>query len=252
MPKAVAISQVDDLLRAGCARNVPAELHYEPANGALVAARVRLLELTKHHILADRPLLVGGEQTIPVGKSISVHVSVRGTRYKFPSAIESDRRRVRLNARQLVPGIALRRPATMSESQRRSHLRVSLASIEPINVDLARPHETSIDACSVDAGQISAWLLDLSVGGASLLVDRRVLDKVTAGERFHISFELPCMEIPFCMFATVRHSRTVERSDSLRIGVLFKPWPGSSFAMDQSRISQFVAAYERRMLRRRK
>ncbi|MGB2985582.1 MAG: hypothetical protein WBE26_06835 [Phycisphaerae bacterium] len=243
---------VERLIGAGCARNVPVELHYETAGGAIVMGRVRLLELTERQFLADRPLYSNDDAQIPTGAAISVHVLLDGVRYQFDSAIEESKRLVRLNARQRVPGIALRRPAVMAESQRRSHLRISMATYDPINIDLVRPDPTFPDACSIDAELVAAWMLDLSVGGVSVLVDHRILNRVQQTERFFLTFALPSVDDEFYMLGSHRHSRVVEASDSLRIGLSFRPWRDRQFTHDQRRLSRFIAEHERSMLRRRK
>lgn len=253
MPGTQSISlSVDELLEAGCARNVPAELHYEDARGMVSVARARLLGVEGKEILADRPLYLEDNAEIPPGKPITVHVLVNGTRYQFTSAITAVNRFVRLNARQVVPGIALRKPKTVAPSQRRANLRISLANYDPISVVLVHPHPDIPDACWIDAHALSAWLIDLSGGGTSVLVDRMILGRVRRGEQFYLTFFLPLDGGWFNMLGTVRQCRTVEVSNSLRIGFNFRPWPGSNFAQDQQRVSRFVAAFERRILRRRK
>jgi hypothetical protein len=94
-------------------------------------------------------------------------------------------------------------------------------------------------------------MFDLSAGGISVLVDRGILNRVRAAERFFATFALPSTNRKLCMLAAVRHSRVVEPSGSLRIGLSFRPWGGGRLAHDQRRILQFVAAHERRLLRRR-
>lgn len=243
---------MEQLIGAGCARNVPAELLYEDRDGTVVAGRVRLLELTSRQILADRPVYLDSEGTIPLGAPITVHVTLRGARHQFESLIEEGERTVRLNGRQAIPGIALRKPAVVTESQRRAHLRISVVAYDPISVIMARPHPTLADACAVDASIISGWLVDLSVGGLSVLVDRGVLESARLTEPFFLTFALPAMEGEFNMLGSVRHCRVVERSNSSRLGISFRPWRGRAFRRDQRRISRFVTEHERRLLRRRK
>lgn len=243
---------VDELLEAACARNVPAELHYENRQGTISIGRARLLAFDDKEILADRPLYVEADSEIPADAPITVHVRVDGARLQFNSAISAINRFVRLNARHIVPGIALRKPKTFSPSQRRASLRISLANIDPINVVLARPHRDIPDACWIDAEPIRAWLIDLSAGGVSVLADRTVLGRARRGEPFFLSFVLGPDEDEFNMLGTVRQSRVVEASNSLRVGLGFRPWRGGNFTRDQQRISRVVTTFERRLLRRRK
>ncbi len=252
MLRAKASSEaVEELIGLGCARNAPAELQYEDEDGTILTGRVRLLGTSEHHILADRPAYLDSDSGIPAGAEITVHVKINGSRYQFPSVIEESARIVRLNARQMVPGIAMRKPAVIMESQRRGHLRISMVAYDPIDVYLVRPHSELPDTCSVDAQVIPGWITDLSVGGVSVLVDRGVLQVADATGRFYLTFVLPGVTDEFNMLGSVRHCRVVPSSDSLRIGLDFRPWIRWQFTRDQQRISRFVTEHERRLLRRK-
>ena len=243
---------VDELLEAACDRNVPAELHYESRQGTISIGRARLLAVDEKEILADRPLYVEADSEIPPGAPITVHLLVGGSRVQFTSAISAASRMVRLNARQVVPGIALRKPKSISPSQRRASLRISLANADPINIVLVRPHRDIPDACWIDAEPIRAWLIDLSAGGTSVLADRAVFGRVRRSEPFFLSFALGPDDEEFNMLGIVRQSRIVEASNSLRVGFSFRPWGAGNFVRDQQRISRLVATFERSALRRRK
>lgn len=245
-------NSVATIVGGGCARNVPAELVYEAPSGEIITGRVRLLQLTDRQVLADRPAYLEGNGRIPRGVGISIHIQIRGTRYEFKSAIEESYRIIPLNARQNVPGIALSRPDVVIESQRRTQLRVSVVGYDPLNVRMVRPHPTLPDCCPVTADLINGWLIDVSGGGMAVLVDHRVLGAVPRGELFFLSFVLPDVEDEFFMLGSVRHTRTIASSGSLRLGIGLRPWNGTHFKHDQQRISRFVARHQRRMLRRRR
>ncbi len=252
MPRAKVSSEaVERLIGEGCARNIPAELLYEDPDGSSITGRVRLLEMTKQHILADRPAYPDGDSAIPAGAEITVHLRIGGSRYQFASVIEESSRTVRLNARQVVPGIAMRKPLVITDSQRRAHLRVSMLAYDPINVHLVSAHPDLPDACSVDAQVIYGWMTDLSVGGVSVLVDQDVFDVADPDSRLFLTFALPGVANGFNMLASVRHCRVVPSSNSLRLGIGFCPWLHRRFTRDQDRISRFVTEQERRLLRRR-
>lgn len=251
--RAKASSQtVEEIIGEGCARNIPAELQYEDRDGAIITGRVRLLELTKDQVLADSPAYLRDDGQIPTGAAITVHMLLNKSRYQFESVIEDADLAVRLNARQTVPGIALCRPADISDSQRRTNLRITMLGYDPINVNLVRPDPDVPEACSIDARIIAGWMIDLSVRGVSLLVDRRVLPSARRGQCFFLSFALPSVTEEFHMLGSVRHGRIVRASGSLRVGVSLRPWRDRMFKQDQARISRFIAEHERRMLRRRR
>ncbi len=243
---------VDRLIRAGCARNVPAEIHYEHRNGSIITGRARLLELTECQILADRPKYLDRGGSIPAGASVTVHVSLGGSRYQFDSVIEETDRSISLGGRKKVRGIALGRPSELSDSQRRTCLRISVVGYDPITVALVRPHPRLPNACPVDAEIMKGRMHDLSVGGLAVLVDHRLPDTIRRGDHFFLTFALPFVEEEFYMLGSMRHSRVVAGSGSSCMGLSFRPWCGRRFAHDQRRMSQFVVEHERRLLRRRK
>lgn len=243
---------VDHLIGAACARNAPAEVHFEDATGMVITGRVRLLEMTNGKILTDRPLYLDSGDEIPDGSAVMVQFAVNGSRYQFESRIDCRDRRVRLNARQHIRGIALCKPSVIADSQRRSHLRVSLAGYDPISVTLVKPGDGVPDACAVDARIVAGWVVDVSVGGVCVLVHRDAREEMENGDLLYLSFTLPGVQDEFHLLGMLCHLRTVERSDSVRLGVGFRPWRGPIFRRDQHRISKFVAEHERRMLRRRR
>lgn len=253
MPRtATPTEPVEKLLEWGCARNVPVELQYETSDGVVVTGRARLVDVTERRVMTDRPLYMNDAAPAPVGARITVHMSLRGARLQFESVIEETGCLVRFDRNRRIAGIALRKPSLLEPSQRRMNLRISVLGYDPVNVNLVRPHRDHPYACATDAPVLAAWLLDLSVGGVSALLDRSILASVTPGERFFLSFCLPTVEDPFFFLSAVCHKRLIDASDSLRLGLRFLPWPGISNASEKRRISRFINAHERRMLRRRR
>ena len=240
------------LLDEACARNTTLELHYEGPNAGLIVGRTRALELCTDVILADVPVYKQGEGPIPVHRSISVHLTLNKTQYSFRSAIKTFGVRVRLNDRKDVFGIALRRPNTVTQLQRRAHYRMSLAASDPVSVDMARCCPDVPEACPIDGRVGTSSMVNLSTRGVALLIARRVLRNVKPGDRFYLTFTLPGVDDEFCMLATARHTFLVERSNSLKVGFAFVSWAGQNFDRCQAEITRFIAGLERRMLRRKR
>jgi len=243
---------VVELIGKACARNVPAELHFEDTAGNLTIGRVRLLEMTDCLVLTDRPMMPDDDSVIPDGSTVTVHFALNGSRYEFESLVEESGLIVRLNARQRVPGISLRQPLELTDSQRRLDLRVSVLGNDSISIWLVDPHPSLPNACPMDARVIEGRIVDISCGGASVLVPYNALRKCEPGHRFYLNFVLPDVEHEFCLLGIVRFSRLVESSESTRLGIQFRRWIGSVHQRDRQRISQFVVAHERRKLRRRR
>jgi c-di-GMP-binding flagellar brake protein YcgR len=247
-----SVGSVEKLITAACERRLPAELRYQDGDGMIIMGRVRLVDHRRDDILADRPQYLDDEGTIPARCPITMHLTLGGSRYQFDTSIVDEDRTIRINDHQTLPGIALRKPSAVRDSQRRTCLRVSLAGYDPISVDLATAHGEFEDACAVDAERASGWIADLSVGGLSLVADRRVLRSARPGGRYFLSFGLPGEDGEFNMLGSVRHIRAIPNGDSVRISTCFCPWNGNSLAREQRRLSRFIAAHERRLLRRRR
>ena len=160
---ATSKASTDELLKEACARNVSAELHYFPMDGPVIVGRARLLTLTDEHILVEKPAYVDDRQAIPSHRPITVHISLRGTRYQFESTIEAGRTFVRLNQYNRVPGIMLRRPGELVPAQRRRHLRLSVAGLDPIPIQLVRAHPEIEDACRVNEEIIPGRMVNFVV-----------------------------------------------------------------------------------------
>lgn len=242
----------DSILDEACLRNVPAELFFEPRNGTVTVARVRLMELTDSELLADSPMYVDSGERIPCGAPITVHLSVNGNRYQFASAIIDKKKIIQLNRHQRIPGIAMKLPDAVTESQRRSTLRISTVRYEPISVSLATPCPTVPDACPIEGPVLQGWIVDLAIGGIGILADVGLAKGVKSGDKFFTTFTLPGAERDFSMLVTVRHTREIERSDSLRMGLAFIPWQVREYHVQQQMLSRFVTTHDRLTLQRRK
>ena len=243
---------IEELITAACERRLPAELRYQDGDGMVIMGRVRLLGKTGDEILADRPQYPDDDGTIPPRRPITMHVALGGVRHQFDTWIVDENRAVRITDHQTLPGIALRKPSAVSDSQRRMHVRVSLLGYDPINVDLVRPYQGLDHACAIDEERGSGWMVDLSEGGLSLVADRRVLRFPQRGERFFLSFCLPGADGEYDMLGSVRHTREVQSGDGVRIAFCFYPWNGNQLPRDQRRLARFIAGHERRLLRRRR
>jgi c-di-GMP-binding flagellar brake protein YcgR len=242
---------VEEILEEACARNIPAELHYEPTRGGNSIFRVRLMALTETQILADAPVGRPGDKPIPANRAITVHFELKGVRRQFQSVIETHDVEVRLNKSKAVRGIALQIPESTEESQRRHDFRQILASCDPITVTLVPVASEFPDACLLDAPRAAGRLVELSAGGAGLIVQRRLMRELRTGMRFFITFDLPDVDDPFYLLASCRHIREIHEGEVLRVGWAFTERGFRTLTTDKRRIAKFVAAFQRRSLQRR-
>ena len=241
----------DQILEQACIRNVRLELHHENVNGHIVVAQTRALELTGSTLVADALAFAESSETIPLRRPAIAHLQIRRQRFQFATTIEEDHVRLAKFGRNSGFGIALRRPRSLSPSQRRVHVRVSLHASEPVHVWLAQAFGKDPEGCHIDAVHSVGRILNLSGGGASVLVDDLPAQRPKTGERYFLSFHLPGFSESFCLLASVRHARIVESSDSYRIAFAFRPWTGARLKRNQQRILRFIVEQERAQLRRR-
>lgn len=242
----------DNIIHEACLRNVPAELFFEPRHGVITVARVRLLELTDLELHADTLMYVNSGEQIPIGAPITVHMSVNGSRYQFASAIIDKTITIQLNRHQQVRGIAMKIPVCVTSSQRRNALRISTVRYEPISASLARPCPVVSDACPVCGPVIQGWVVDLAVGGMGIVIEASMARGVKLGDQFFTTFTLPGVEDDFSMLVVVRHTREIERNESVRLGLAFLPWQIRQHRVQEQRLSRFVTTHERLTLKRRK
>lgn len=243
---------VDELWADACERNVMLELQYEDPSGSLVIGKTRIQALSERQILADAISFVDRNERIPVGRPVSAHFTIRGNRLQFQTVIESERVPVTVLGRERVLGVALRRPKDLAESQRRTHVRISVAAGDAIQVHVARPSPKTPNACTIDEAHPVGRLLNVSAGGMTILLPSNGLRRSKVNDRFFLTFALPDVEGDFYLLGSLRHTRKVESSDSLRGSFAFKPWDGSVLRLDQRRIQRFIVEREREHLRRRK
>ncbi len=248
----IPTEHVEEFLEAVCSRESSAELHFERADGELVVARVRLLMFSENELLADRPVYADHGHKIPSGRPIKVHVAIRGSRYEFESFIESEFRRAPGQTPWTGPGIVLRRPMSVAPSQRRANVRVSVVGCDPIQVISAKPCASGVSACALEGPVYHGWMVDLSAGGLSMVLDRESARVVQRGDHLFMTFCLPDVCGAFNLYASVRHVREVAEGESIRLAAAFCTWDGGHLRTDQQRIAHFVAERERVMLKRRR
>jgi len=227
-----------------------AELCYDPPAGTLTVYRLRMLELTDTQVITDAPR-DGGDAVVPPDEQVTVHFLLHGGRYRFDTVIESYDVRVRLNARETLRGIALRKPLKVASSQRRADFRKSLAAFEAVEVSIVPRHPDFTDACRPDALRISAKIVQISAGGVGLLVEHGEILRIPVETPCFLSFTLPDVEPEFVMLAIQRHKQTLHDGKAFRIGWQFQEWGAGPLKQDRRRLARFIADSQRKQLKRR-
>lgn len=238
------------LLHEACARNISAELHLRDHQAGLITARARLLEMDSALIYVDRPQAAGQALALRSMQTVTVYFLFNGTRYAFRTRVHQPQCLVRLNARHRVPGSALGLPATVERRQRRASFRLSLAAFTGLTVAVHRGTADNGGAAPIDAIRHVARLLNLSAEGIGALFDVGATRQWKSRDVFFLAFELPEVETSFLLLAELRHMRPIRDSLSVIAGFRFLPWslvPMESYGRE---LTRFIAAVERRRLRR--
>ena len=239
-----------DLLTEACNRNAAAELHFDGEEGARVTARVRLLRLEPELVLTDRPQSMGKPMVLKPRQPMLVHFPLGGVRYAFRTRVVRCHCPVRLNATQQVAGIALAMPSEVLEQQRRADFRLSLSGCEVIQAEVHFGSPEGGGSAPIDALRFSTRLINISGGGVGLLVDAQEVRKWILRDTFFVSFCLPDVEGEFRMMAELQHERRIRERSSAVAGFKFLPWPLVSLKTSVRQILKFIAAQQRRQLKR--
>ena len=238
------------LIEEACHRNTAAELHFDGGDGELAVARVRLLGLDQQQVFTDRPQSVGKPVAIHSHQVLSVYFVLGGTRYGFRSRVIRSQCMVRLNANHQVVGMAVAFPSEVREQQRRADFRLSLAGHGTMIAEVHQGARETGGSAPIDAQRFIARLLNISAGGVGLLVDAQEARGWHPGDMFFISFQLPDEESEFQMMTELRHHRPIHDGLSTVAGFQFVPWPIVPMQTHVRQIGRFIAAEQRRQLRR--
>ena len=239
------------VLEVACARNLPITILYSSDDHTAVILRARLLGLDAEHLFLDRPRNAAGPTEIDAEQEFDAYFTLNGVRHSFPSRVVTRSRIVAINDRKDTAGMVIERPAALHREQRREDYRVRLLDRDTIliNVHTAVPGGDGV--CEIHAHCFRAALVNLSAGGAGLLVPAPDANLLAAGDELFVLFELPDDAEPISLIVEVRHIRDYGSGTDKQIGVSFQPWPsGRDHRRLQQRLRRFVAQVQRERLRR--
>ncbi len=238
------------MLESACARNTSAELHCEGDDGRQTA-RMRLLSVESRYLLTDEARFIGSATVLRQRQAVMVHFMHDGVRWAFRTQVNRPLMLVTLNEEFRVRGMAFQLPSQITEQQRRSDFRVSLAGRDLVAV-LHTTVPGDITACPVDAELFEGRMTNISAGGLCLLVSRQSRNSFSLGEVFYIVFRLPDLDRDCFLPVEVRNHRRVAGSDATLAGVRFISCNLAGTSPQLNLIQRFVAVEQRRLLRARK
>jgi len=242
----------DPILQQACARNTPIELEHEQrGTHRMIRMRSRLLGMAEGGIVIDRPQS-SGEGRLPEGEEVSVYMILDGRRFAFKSTLLSQRWPYRLNEAQQVMGALLRHPQRLRQAQRRSHYRIAITGREGCPIVIAKAHPTTANACPVGGAVGVGDIVNISGGGASVLLHVAKSKMSEMGHRLNVLFRLPGMNDLLWMHCVVRHAREIPTSGAVRLGLEFVAQPGQDFARCRQEITRVITEIERKMLQRKR
>lgn len=243
--------QVMATLADWCARNSPAEIHYATPDAQIRTARVRLLLLEDGTICTDKPQNLTEGVDLRSGQAIQVFVTVGEDRWAFTSRIAKMTRLVRLNQRQRLIGMAIDAPTEIQPYQRRRDFRVSVAS-SGIPCEVTAVSDDGAAACDIDAMPLRAEIANLSARGMGVVLMNVPESCFATGATYFLDFELPDTGERFVLLAESRHARQVKTRNNLVVGFSFHPTPGVDPLELRKKLNAFLAAEQRRKMRRRR
>ena len=249
-PVAKSSSGVRKALDGACARNTPAKLVYSGTTGNVHTANVRLIKLNKNEIYTDAPGFLDARAKLRKHQPVEVYTLIDGNRCSFRSRVERVFTTVELNSHRRISAITLAIPQVIAPRQRRQCYRVSLAGREDIEVRLCPTTRGRADCCPLDAKPFGGRMLNLSAGGALVIVPAKQRTRFYCDEGLFVEFSLPDVEQPFYLSAEVRHFRKVHDDTDTLVGLRFRTDGNLMPTPVRRRATRFIALEQRRQLRR--
>lgn len=250
-PQAKTLSTTE-LLHDACERAVPIELHRVHRDGSLTVSKARVVFNDEAHIYLDEPQTIGRIVNFELGQTIKAYFWLYDTLFTFDTVVIAPHCLINLNAHKQVKGIAISRPNHIRKGQRRSSFRMSLAANVPVPVLLHEADLVEDSACPIDSKRWRGRLVDVSLGGASILVENEAALHFRIGRTLFLGFTLPQDNHQVIALATIRQVRTLHDGAAHRIGFCFERWPNERHFRGniESPLQRFIAQLERHTLKR--
>lgn len=243
---------VNDVIDEADSRNLQLEMHHRTMNGHLTVAKSRILGVDGDAISIAEPQAIGKTFNLPSGRVVEVFMNFKGKTFAFKSKILKTRHIIQLNKEQRVRGMLISRPTAISERQKRSIYRVSLAMHSPAL--LVSMHEIVSDtvlACPIDAKRHKASAVNASEEGLALRIEGVPYTRFKIGSTYCLTFRTPDHPHEFMLYAEVRHTRSILEGEATVIGMMFLPIPDRQAMQRKLQpFGQFLHAVQRSSIQR--
>lgn len=214
----------DETIDRAIERNVPCEMQIRRSSGELFVVKSRLLGRGEHGIEIDWPTSIGQDVPIHEGLKVEVFFSIENVRWSFRSRIADLKRHIELNDEHTIIGVVLTTPPKLVNGQRRNDHRVGLGGQDVRVMVHAGDPESEYAAAPIDGPVRECRLVDLSIGGLSLLVPGEWIGITGINRPFFVTIPMG-KGGSMTLLAEVRQRRRLNRSSDLRIGMKFRSWP---------------------------
>lgn len=259
MPESVDFNSVlgdlvDDVIDEADSRNLQLEMHHRTMNGHLTVAKSRILGVDGDAISIAEPQAIGKTCNFPTGRVVEVFMNFKGKTFAFKSKIVRTRHIIQLNKQQRVRGMLISRPKSITERQKRSIYRVSLAMHSPPL--LVHMHEVMSDtvlAAPIDAKQHKAIAVNASEEGLGLRIEGVTYTRFKIGSTYCLRFRTPNHADEFTLYGEVRHTRPILDGEAAVMGFMFLPIPDRQAMQRKLQpFAQFLHGVQRASIQRGK
>lgn len=225
-----------------CAANHPCEVVRRSDETSVPPGKARFLDLADDTLVIDHPTTSGKRLSVSEGEEIEVFFNRDGACWGFSS-------RVRKRSGQLVCGsnvvqtLELSRPDQIRRIQRRECYRVHF-------YPALRPNLRIIGE-EADQEPLDGTLLDLSESGCAVILPEETRALLSVGEYYEVRFELGGELGEYSIVGQVRRIEDPATSGGIVVGVAWQL--DESFVESRKvrmRLAQFIAAEQRRRMRR--
>jgi c-di-GMP-binding flagellar brake protein YcgR len=246
-----------EMLQAACDRNLPLQLHYRgPAVGGIVdtgnlVAQTRMLAIEPEGLAVDWPQAIARTVRLGTGTEVNGYFTFNEKLYRIRTTVMSLRYKMMLNDQRELVGCLLAMPSEVQTGQRREDHRASVASMDPIVVQIHQASRSEIGSAPSIARPIAGRLINLSRGGLRVGIEGEERHRFHAGDWFFLSFKTPNSEKPLTFLAEARSTTPMMRGQAVAVGMQFLNWPDAAALRVQSQaVGRIIADIERAQLRR--
>ena len=242
-----------DILDEACDRNLSIELHYYSRSGQFFAAKTRLLGIIDNVLQLDTPQSIGRTVHLSQGQIVEAFL-INGLQiHTFKARITDTDCHIQLNQHEIVDGLAMTKPTSIKDGQRRHDDRLSIAILdEDIPVVMHEIGPDSSDTSRLNPPVFHGRLVNISGGGCGVILDTLLKLDLNVVKLMFLGITLPDQETDFIFQVEVRYANAAgPREKGTRLGLQFLGWPHQAYLRKTVRqVEKFIAQMQRQAKRK--